>query len=145
MHIKWQQGPNRHQTVLVSVYIVLFIAAFGRGLYQIIRHYWQAPFAYTLSAFAALVYMFVAVAFIFLRKKSMRIFAWVCVFFELVGVVVVGAVSFLAPELFAADTVWSGFGRGYLYVPLILPLVAIAYLEDRYETDNKNERKSNFL
>ena len=48
---------------------------------------------------------------------------------ELVGVLVVGTLSLTHPELFAHDaTVWSGFGYGYFWVPLVLPFVGVWWL-----------------
>jgi hypothetical protein len=47
---------------------------------------------------------------------------------ELAGVLVVGALSLARPDLFPDDTVWSGFGAGYAYVPLVLPFLGIAWL-----------------
>ena len=47
---------------------------------------------------------------------------------ELVGVLVVGAFSVADPEAFPRATVWSGFGSGYGYVPLVLPLLGLAWL-----------------
>ena len=54
--------------------------------------------------------------------------ALVSVAFELVGVVAVGALSILAAELFAHPSVWSGFGSGYGYIPLILPILGLLWL-----------------
>ena len=47
---------------------------------------------------------------------------------ELVGVLVVGVTSLLVPEEFPDATVWSEFGAGYGYVPLVLPLVGLWWL-----------------
>ena len=47
---------------------------------------------------------------------------------ELVGVLVVGATSLLVPEDFPDATVWSQFGAGYGYVPLVLPVVGLWWL-----------------
>jgi hypothetical protein len=58
-----------------------------------------------------------------------RLIAWIALTFEFAGVIGVGVLSGLDPELFPAATVWSGFGRGYLYIPLVLPLVGFSYLE----------------
>ena len=44
---------------------------------------------------------------------------------ELVGVLAVGLASVLLPEEFADATVWSQFGRGYGYVPLVLPVIGL--------------------
>ena len=32
------------------------------------------------------------------------------------------------PELFPHDTVWSWFGRGYLFIPLVLPVLGMWWL-----------------
>jgi hypothetical protein len=47
---------------------------------------------------------------------------------ELVGVLVVGATSLIRPEDFPDATVWSGFGAGYGYVPLVLPFLGLWWL-----------------
>ena len=47
---------------------------------------------------------------------------------ELVGVVGVGAVSLVRPELFPDATIWSQFGAGYAFIPLVLPLVGLWWL-----------------
>lgn len=118
--------------VLVAVYVVLFLAATGRSIVQIVRSFDQAPLAYGLSALAAVVYLLAGIALAFAhRSPAWQRIAWVAVGFEFLGVLIVGTLSGLHPELFPADTVWSGFGRGYLYIPLVLPLIGIAYLEAR--------------
>jgi hypothetical protein len=48
--------------------------------------------------------------------------------FELVGVLVIGTLSLLLPELFAHPTVWSWFGMGYVFVPLVLPFLGLWWL-----------------
>ena len=47
---------------------------------------------------------------------------------ELVGVLVVGAISYAAPEAFPDKTVWSHFGSGYGYVPLLLPVLGLWWI-----------------
>ena len=47
---------------------------------------------------------------------------------EAVGVVVVGTLSVVRPDLFPDQTVWSDFGVGYLFVPLVLPFVGLWWL-----------------
>jgi len=54
--------------------------------------------------------------------------AWLAVGFELAGVLVVGLLSFLVPQLFSPPSVWSGFGVGYGYVPLVLPFLGLIWL-----------------
>ena len=48
--------------------------------------------------------------------------------FELTGVIVVGALSLLAPALFGHDSVWSYFGMGYLFIPAVLPFLGLWWL-----------------
>ena len=60
--------------------------------------------------------------------RSMRRVALLACGFELVGVLVVGAVSLLEPELFPDETVWSSFGAGYGYIPLVLPVLGLLRL-----------------
>ncbi len=48
--------------------------------------------------------------------------------FEFLGVLTVGSLSFLTPEWFNHPSVWSGFGIGYGFVPLVLPLIGFLWL-----------------
>jgi hypothetical protein len=47
---------------------------------------------------------------------------------ELAGVLIVGTLSIFDEAAFPDATVWSGFGSGYGYVPLVLPLVGLWWL-----------------
>ena len=47
---------------------------------------------------------------------------------ELVGVVAVGLVSIADTAAFPDETVWTRFGQGYGYFPLVLPVAALAWL-----------------
>lgn len=116
--------------ILVAVYIVLFLAATGRSIVQITRDFDAAPLAYSLSLAAAVVYLVAGVSLALAhRRNTWRGVAWIALMFELGGVLIVGVLSGTHPELFPADTVWSGFGRGYVYIPFVLPLLGISYLE----------------
>lgn len=114
--------------VLVVAYAILAIAATGRSAVQILGHFSTAPLAYALSAFAAAVYVAATVGLVS-RAGWARPLAWGAIAIEFAGVVAVGLLSALEPQLFPADTVWSGFGRGYLWVPAVLPLLGMAWLE----------------
>ncbi len=114
-------GPGR---VLVAVYGVFAIAATARASVQLLRDWHEAPLAYALSGVAALVYVVATVA---LARGARRI-ATGAVVVELVGVLLVGAFSLADPAAFPRATVWSGFGSGYGYVPLVLPLLGLAWL-----------------
>jgi hypothetical protein len=113
--------------VLVAVYGVLALAAVGRSFVQIATKFEQAPLAYALSALAALVYVVATIALIRAGRGWYRV-AWATILFEFTGVVVVGTLSVVVPELFPDDTVWSGYGRGYVFVPLVLPLLGMWWL-----------------
>lgn len=113
--------------VLVAVYGVLALAATGRSLVQIVEKFDEAPLAYSLSALAAVVYVVATIALVRPGRTWYRI-AWATIVFEFTGVVVIGALSVIRPDLFPHDTVWSGFGRGYLFIPLVLPLLGMWWL-----------------
>jgi hypothetical protein len=113
--------------VLVVVYGVFAVSASARALVQILRDFDEAPFAYALSAFAAGVYIVATVALARGTPRSHRV-ATIAVLIELVGVLVVGALTLVDPDLFPRDTVWTGFGRGYGFVPLVLPVVGLWWL-----------------
>lgn len=114
--------------VLVIVYAVMALAATGRSFVQIVRQFDDAPLAYSLSAVAAVVYVLATLALIFARRPGWYTVAWVAIVFELTGVLVIGALSIFLPDLFPHDTVWSMFGRGYLFIPLVLPVFGIWWL-----------------
>ena len=120
-------GPGR---LLIAVYAVFAISATARAGYQILTKFAEAPLAYLLSAFAALVYV---VATISLAKPGGTWFkvSLAAVLVELVGVLVVGALSVFDPAQFAHETVWSLFGRGYAFIPLVLPVLGLVWLYRR--------------
>lgn len=113
--------------VLIVVYGVFAIAATARAGYQLIAKASEAPLAYTLSAFSAVVYIVATIA-IAHNGRRLRVVGWVAVGIEMLGVLLVGTLSMTHPELFAAESVWSGFGQGYGYVPLVLPFLGLAWL-----------------
>jgi cytochrome bd-type quinol oxidase subunit 2 len=119
--------------VLVAVYAILALAATGRSVFQIIDRFGEAPVAFVLSALAGLIYIIATIAL----GARLRRLALITISVELVGVLVVGALSLLAPAVlglhsldpFGRDsTVWSAFGAGYLLVPLVLPVLGLLYL-----------------
>jgi hypothetical protein len=123
-------GPGR---ILVAVYAVLAIAATGRSVFQIIDRFDEAPIAFTLSAIAAVVYILATLSLAFRWTMA----AWATIAFELVGVLVIGTLSVVAPGVLGLEsidpfgreaTVWSVYGAGYLCVPLVLPIIGLLYL-----------------
>lgn len=121
-------GPGR---LLVAVYGVLALAATARGLYQVTTKLAEAPVAYVLSLLAGVVYVVATVALATDRRRL----AWVTVLVEAVGVVVVGTLSLVDVGDFPDETVWSAFGRGYGYVPLVLPALGLLWLWRTGRTD----------
>ena len=113
--------------VLVVIYAVFALAATARSFVQIITRYDEAPVAYILSALAAVIYIVATIALARGDRTSHRI-ATVAIGIELAGVLVVGVFSLLDPEAFPRASVWSAFGSGYLFIPLILPLVGLWWL-----------------
>ncbi len=113
--------------VLIVVYGILALAATGRSFVQIATKFEHAPLAYLLSALSAVVYIVATIALVKRGAAWYRV-AWITIAFELVGVLVVGVLSVFDAELFPSDTVWSVFGRGYLFVPLVLPVLGMIWL-----------------
>lgn len=116
--------------VLIFVYAIFAIAATARASYQLLTKFNDAPLAYSLSAVSAVVYLLATIALYRGGENWNRIARWT-VSFELVGVLVVGALSLIKPELFAHPSVWSGFGSGYLFIPLLLPVLGLVWLRRR--------------
>ena len=114
-------GPGR---LLVAVYGVFALAAGARAVVQLSTRYAEAPVAYLLSALAAAVYVVATVAL----ARGGRRTALVAITIELVGVLVVGTLSLLEPAAFPDETVWSAYGRGYLFIPLVLPVAGLLWL-----------------
>ena len=114
--------------VLVVVYTIMALAATGRSFVQIVEKFEQAPLAYTLSAASAVVYIVATLALFLAGPPAWYRTAWIAICFELAGVLVIGTLSIVLPELFRHPTVWSLFGIGYLFVPLVLPFFGIWWL-----------------
>lgn len=114
--------------VLVIVYAIMALAATGRSFVQIVQRFDEAPLAYSLSAVSAVVYILATLALVFAGRPGWYAVAWITIGFELIGVLVVGTLSLTMPELFAHDTVWSWYGRGYVFIPLVLPFLGLWWL-----------------
>lgn len=110
--------------MLITVYGIFALAATSRSAVQLVTRFDQAPVAYLLSAFAAVVYV---LATITLALNSRRVALVACAV-ELVGVVTVGSVSLFVPQAFPDATVWSTFGIGYGFIPLVLPVLGLLWL-----------------
>jgi hypothetical protein len=117
-------GPGR---VLIAVYAIFALSATARALVQIVDRFSEAPVPYLLSALAGVVYILATIGLAG-RGPGARRLAWAAVGFELAGVLVVGTLSLVDAADFPDDTVWSAYGRGYGFVPLVLPLVGLWWL-----------------
>lgn len=113
--------------LLITVYAVFAISATARAGYQIATHFADAPVAYLLSAFAAVVYILATVALAKPGATWAKI-ATVAICVELAGVLVVGALSIFDSAAFQHASVWSKFGQGYGYIPLLLPIIGLLWL-----------------
>lgn len=125
--------------VLVVVYGILALAATGRSVVQIIERFGEAPIAFSLSALSAVVYIVATISLVARGARWYRV-ALVTITFELIGVLVVGSITVLAPNLIGlasndpfgqTATVWSSYGLGYVMIPLVLPILGLIYLRRR--------------
>ena len=121
-----QKRSGAHQ-VLLALYALFTLAAGARSIVQLASDAGEAPIAYTLSLLAAFTY---ALGWVAIRQASFGHtgFASVMLWIELAGVVTVGTLSLLVPEWFPDASVWSGYGIGYGFVPLALPVAGLLWL-----------------
>jgi hypothetical protein len=121
---KTNAGPGR---ILVAVYGLFALAAGARAGVQIATDFSAAPVAYLLSALAAVVYL-VATVGLARSTGTSRLVARASCTFELAGVLIVGTLSLLDKHAFPDQTVWSAYGIGYGFVPLVLPVLGLLWL-----------------
>ncbi|WP_432092630.1 hypothetical protein [Streptomyces sp. bgisy100] len=118
------EGPGR---LLVLLYGVFTVGATSRSVVQMLMKFDEAPLAYVLSAVAALVYAFILVSLVRGGERARRL-AMVCCAAELIGVLTVGTWTLAEPSAFPDATVWSDYGMGYLFLPLVLPVTGLLWL-----------------
>ncbi len=119
-----RSGPGR---LLVAVYGLFALAAGSRAGVQIATRFHEAPVAYLLSAFAAAVYILATVTLARSGRTSHRVAVVSCTI-ELIGVIAVGTYSLTDKAAFPDATVWSSYGGGYGFVPLVLPVLGLLWL-----------------
>jgi hypothetical protein len=117
-------GPGM---LLVWFYGVMVVGAVSRSAYQIATDFGRAPLAYSLSAVAGVVYGFITYTLVRGGETARRA-ALVCCAAELAGVLIVGTWTVVEPSAFPDATVWSDYGMGYVFIPVLLPLSAIYWL-----------------
>jgi phosphoglycerol transferase MdoB-like AlkP superfamily enzyme len=113
--------------LLLFVYGLFALAASARALVQIATNFSEAPLAYLLSGVAGLVYISATVGLAIGGTKGRRIALTSCSV-ELIGVLIVGSLSIADVGAFPDDTVWSRYGSGYGYVPLVLPFFGLWWI-----------------
>ena len=128
-------GPGR---LLVAVYALFALSASARAGVQIATKFGHAPVAYLLSAFAGVVYILATVTLSNGSPTARRIAVLSCSV-ELAGVLAVGTWSLAGRAMFPDATVWSGYGSGYGFVPLVLPVFGLLWL--RRWTRRANTRR----
>ena len=121
--------------LLIAIYAIFAISATARASYQLIREFDQAPLAYSLSAISALVYLLATYSLSKQEQKWQRI-AGFTIWFELLGVIAVGTLSLALPEMFAHPSVWSNFGAGHAFIPLLLPVLGLIWLRKHNASNN---------
>jgi len=117
-------GPG---LLLVWLYGVMVVGAVSRSVYQIATEFDRAPLAYSLSAVAGVVYGFITYSLVRGGETARRA-ALVCCAAELAGVLTVGTWTLIEPSAFPDATVWSDYGMGYVFIPVLLPLSALYWL-----------------
>lgn len=117
-------GPGM---LLVWLYGVMVVGAVSRSVVQIATEFDKAPLAYTLSAVAGIVYGFITYSLVRGGDRARRA-AFVCCALELAGVLIVGTWTLVEPSAFPDATVWSDYGMGYLFIPVLLPVTAMYWL-----------------
>ncbi|WP_089103183.1 hypothetical protein [Streptomyces hyaluromycini] len=117
-------GPG---TLLVWFYGVMVVGAVSRSAYQIATEFDRAPLAYSLSAVAGVVYAFITYTLVRGGETARRV-AQVCCAAELAGVLIVGTWTVVDSSAFPDATVWSDYGMGYVFIPVLLPLSALYWL-----------------
>jgi len=119
--------------LVIAIYAIFSLSATVRAAYQIYKKFDEAPISYCLSFVAGLIYIMATVALI---KRNYKL-AKITISIELIGVVLVGCLSYLAPDLFPQASVWSHFGGGwgpelkdfgYYFIPLVLPIFGLWWL-----------------
>lgn len=116
--------------VLIAVYAIFAVSATARASYQLITKFSDAPLAYSLSAVSAAIYIFATIALV-KSTSSWQLAARIAILVELVGVVAVGILSYTHPDLFGHPSVWSKFGQGYGYIPVVLPILGLMWLQKK--------------
>lgn len=121
-------GPGK---LLVTVYGIVTVGAASRSVYQLSTRFHEAPLPYLLSAVAAVVYAFITLSLVRGGERARKAALGCCVV-ELLGVLTVGTWTLVDSSAFPDSTVWSDYGIGYLFIPVILPVTGLLWLRRRH-------------
>ena len=111
--------------MLIAVYAIFALSATARAAVQIATKFAEAPLAYLLSALAGVVYI---VATVGARQGHARASPGPRSGSSCSGCWSSARSPCSMARDFPDDTVWSVYGRGYGFVPLVLPLVGLWWL-----------------
>nr|WP_269811107.1 hypothetical protein [Kineosporia rhizophila] len=121
---------------MVAVYAVFALAACSRAIVQLATKFDEAPLAYLLSLVSGVVYVIATLALARPGPTWRRVALGTCTF-ELVGVLAVGILTLLDDGDFPDETVWSNFGQGYAFIPLVLPVLGLYWLRRTAAADRR--------
>ena len=105
--------PELIATALLGALVAVLVLVAVAGLFADTR-------PADTATFAGLVYLAATVGLAIGGTRG-RLIALVSCSIELLGVLIVGTLSIADAVAFPDDTVWSHYGSGYGYVPLLLP------------------------
>ncbi|WP_405733965.1 hypothetical protein OG607_38665 [Streptomyces sp. NBC_01537] len=131
------RGPGR---LLLSLYGVFTVAALSRAIVQISMQFDEAPLAYVLSLLAGILYTVITVA-LWRGGETARRVALVSCTVELIGVLAVGTMTVLDSAAFPDQTVWSDYGIGYLFLPVIVPVTGLLWLRRSAQPQQEPQQK----
>jgi hypothetical protein len=113
--------------VLGFFYALWSFSALGRSSWEYLFKQNVATYVPAhLSTFVGVLYIFIIVG---LRRRSPS-WWWITLALlvvELAGVLIVGTID-VVWQPFPYATVWSKYGIGYFFMPLVLPFVGLAYM-----------------
>ncbi|WP_431960531.1 hypothetical protein [Actinacidiphila sp. bgisy160] len=130
------RGPGR---LLLSLYGVFTVAALSRAIVQISTQFDQAPLAYLLSLLAGVLYAVITVA-LWRGGEGARKVALVSCTLELAGVLAVGTLTLVDSGAFPDQTVWSDYGMGYLFLPVVVPVTGLLWLRRQARPQQASEQ-----
>lgn len=113
--------------ILGISYPVLAISTFFRAAYQLfLKEGVDNYVGPALTAVACTCYLLATIGFFVRRRWAWKLSVSVLTF-ETIMTFTIGSLSIINPELIGS-TVWRNFGQDYGFVPLVQPLLGLAWL-----------------